>query len=202
MSDQETPFHVRPAGEAFAAPVPPPPPEPVASAHPGPADPSRFLPPTRAHARAKRQEERDGYWMPLDKTGGHLLVVPVSAADANTLIGLPSAAKETVLRVFREFNEVKAAESGDEFEKNLERLSSLADAICLVAVKRPRLVATEADLGGDPEALVVTDLHIEERVKVLNFCMGRLGAEELKRIEPFRRAGVGGVGAVPADQAT
>lgn len=174
------------------------PPQSVAAAPPPAADGHRV--PTRAEARAKREEEQAGYWLPLRRTGGHIHVRALSVADKNTLAGLPTAMQRRVLDVFAESSrQPTRAATVEQWEKNRERVETMANAVCLAAAIRPRLYEREEDIpADDPEAMLVADLHIDERIYVLNFVLGQLGEEEVARLEPFRQPEVGVVGHLPA----
>jgi len=143
---------------------------------------------TRAVALAARERERRGFRFELFRTapGEHAHVKRLSLADRTMLGSLPSAMQERVLRLL---NETRG--DGDagpltiaRITKNQTRQEDLANAFCVAGFIDPVLVGTEADLAANPDALVVTDLALEERLAYLNACLGN-DEVAARRLEPF-----------------
>jgi len=158
--------------------------------------------PTREQARERRERERRGFLMPLPRTGGWARVRSLSLADSAAFAGLPMQAANQVLRVFEELQ----AEGGagpltmERLRRNQERQERLANLVCCAGFVRPRLVLTEAELDDDPHTMLVTDLHLDERLRYLQLALGQDG-EAAKSLRPVDGAALGVVGAVPAGPA-
>jgi len=157
---------------------------------------------TRAVALAARERERRGFSFELFRTapGERAHVKRLSLADRTMLGSLPSAMQERVLRLL---NETRG--DGDagpltiaRITKNQTRQEDLANAFCVAGFIDPVLVGTEADLAANPDALVVTDLALEERLAYLNACLGN-DEVAARRLEPFLDEPDGVVDVLPPD---
>ena len=158
--------------------------------------------PTRAVAREKRDQEKHGLFrFPLHRTGGFALVRGLSMADKTTLAGLPTHLQAKVLEVFNEQRQAQGdgAITAKRIATNLGRQERLANQLCLAGFVKPRLVMTEADLDpDDPYCLLVSDIHVEERIAYLNI-VSAADTEAVQRLTPFLDDAPGGrVGPVPA----
>lgn len=166
-----------------AAPVPLPASEPD-------APPTVYTVPTREQARAKRDQEQQGFWFRLFRTGGHAHVRLLSLADKATLAGLPLAQQARALEVFNELNKEQGGSGAltiQRLNKNQDRQERLANTLCIAGFVTPRLVASESELDGDPHTWLVTDVHIQERIAYYNLCIGQDQETDSKLI-PFSGA--------------
>lgn len=158
--------------------------------------------PTRERARRQREQERRGFLMPLPRTGGWAQVRALSLADSATFAGLPMQAANEVLRVFDELQTEGGAGplTMERLRRNQERQERLANLVCCAGFIRPRLVLTEADLDDDPYTMLVTELHLDERIRYLQLALGQDG-EAAKSVRPVDGAALGVVDALPAGAA-
>lgn len=155
----------------------------------------QFRPPTRAQARAKREQEKQGFLLPLPFTDGNIHMAHLSLADQTTLMGLPGALQAQVTRIFDEERKAKkknAALTFDRLVGDQKRSEELANAIFCRGAINPRVYPTEADIPPeDTTALVVKDFHIRERTKYLAIVLGS-DEEEIAALVPFRPGTTGG----------
>lgn len=147
--------------------------------------------PSRQQVAEMRRKEQEGVPFTLHRTGGEAKVKVLSLTDHVTLLGIPPQLQGEVLEIFNETAKVEKGQITIEtITKNQERQERLANAICVVGFVEPRLVMTEDELDeNDPDLWLVDDLHIEERVRYLNFVMGR-DTQSLKRLQTFLVEGV------------
>jgi len=157
---------------------------------------------TRAVALAARERERRGFRFELFRTmpGEYAHVKRLSLADRTMLGSLPTAMQERVLRLL---NETRG--DGDagpltiaKITKNQTRQEDLANAFCVAGFLDPTLVGTEDELANNFDALVVTDLALEERLAYLNACLGN-DEVAARRLEPFPDESDGAVVGLPTD---
>lgn len=130
--------------------------------------------------------------MELPFTGGFAHVHKLTVAGLAMTNGLPVEAQNQVIKVFREFAEENnnAPLTWDRFAKNAKRNQEMADTLCCAGFIKPRLVMTEAELDGSEDCWVVSDLHIDERLKYMNMCVGQ-DAEAAKALIPFPESPLG-----------
>jgi hypothetical protein len=154
--------------------------------------------PTRQAALEKREQEERGYLMPLPRTGGWAHVRVLSLADTATFAGLPVQAANQVLRVFDELGREQGAMplTMERLRRNQQRQEELANLVCAVGFIRPRLVLTEAELDGDPYTLLVTDLHLDERIAYLQSVLSA-DAQAVRSFRAVDGAAAGAVDALP-----
>ena len=158
--------------------------------------------PTREQAREKREQERRGSLMPLPRTGGWAHVRTLSLADSTTFVGLPMQATNQVLRVYEEFRRGQDSSplTFERLRRDQQRQERLANLVCCVGFIRPRLVLTEAELDGDPHTMLVTDLHIDERIRYLQSALSD-DAQAVRSFRPLDGAALGAVDAVSPGEA-
>lgn len=156
---------------------------------------------SREEARRKRQEESRGFLMELPFTGGFAHVHKLTVATLAMTAGLPVEAQNQVIKVFREFAEENQTTvlTWDRFAKNAKRNQEMADTLCCAGFIKPRLVMTEAELDGTEDCWLVSDLHIDERLKYMNMCVGQ-DSEAAKALIPFPEQGVGRMETVPTGE--
>lgn len=130
--------------------------------------------------------------MELPFTGGFAHVHKLTVAGLAMTTGLPVEAQNQVIKVFREFAEenTNAPLTWDRFMKNAKRNQEMADTLCCAGFIRPRLVMTEAELDGTEDCWLVSDLHIDERLKYMNMCVGQ-DSEAAKALLPFPESPLG-----------
>ncbi len=183
LTQDESP--AQPAAAPAAEPITFPPAQTESVPEPTPA-PSV---PTREQARAKRAQERIGFWMALPWTGGQAHVRLLSMADRSTLVGLPRDQQSLVIAVFEESNKLNAGKlTIERISKNAGHQERLANVLCVAGFLTPRLVPTEADVDeSDPHCMVVTDLHIQERIRYFQMATGNQ-PDEVEKLVPFSDA--------------
>lgn len=159
--------------------------------------------PTRQSARAIRERERSGYIMPLPRTGGVAHVRALSLADSSTFAGLPMGMANEVLSVFNDLTGESSTGTltMERLRRNQERQERLANLVAIAGFIKPRLVATEAELDGDPYTLVVSDIHLDERIKYLNMTLSG-DTEALAFFRPVDEPTLGNVANLPIGQTT
>lgn len=152
-------------------------------------DEPKYTVPTRDQVRDRREQERVGFWMPLARTGGWAHIRLLSVLDKTTLAGLSTDMQNRVLQVFADATKGNPrATTVAQFTKNRDQMEKLANVVCVASFIAPKLVMTEAELDDDPHTLLVTDLHIDERLAVYNIVMGtEAGKTEEAKLKPFRR---------------
>lgn len=156
--------------------------------------------PTRSQARERRAQEREGWWMELPKTGGFAHIRRLSALDKVSIMGLPAKMQDLVLAAFVDIaTGGEQARTPEQWQRNIDRIERIANTLCVASFIEPRLVMTETELPeGDDSVLVVTDLHIDERMAVYNMVAeNATGLEVAAKLAPFRDPPVGAVVAVP-----
>jgi hypothetical protein len=155
--------------------------------------------PTREQAREKREQERRGSLMPLPRTGGWAHVRSLSLADSATFAGLPMQATNEVLRVFDDLTREQGSAplTMERLRLNQQRQERLANLVCCAGFIRPRLVMTEAELDGDPYTMLVTDLHLDERIRYLQSALSDDNSA-VRSFRPLDGAAVGAVDPLPA----
>ncbi|MFM9105527.1 MAG: hypothetical protein ACKOWF_02375 [Chloroflexota bacterium] len=144
----------------------------------------------------------------------------LSLADSTAFAGLPVQAANQVLRIFEELQAEGGSGMGagagsgggqgmgaggnpltmERLRRNQERQERLANLVCCAGFVRPRLVLAEAELDDDPHTMLVTDLHLDERLRYLQLALGQDG-EAAKSLRPVDGAALGAVDAVPAGPA-
>lgn len=147
--------------------------------------------PTREQVRAARQRETSvGFEYPLPFTGGTARVRALSIVDRATIKALPTAIQDDLAAEM-----TKRSGSGRQVDaqviksmlSTLENQERIANAFCVLGFLQPSVVATEDDLNpDDPYQIVVTDLHIEERVGYLQHCL-HVETVQAGRLRRFRR---------------
>ena len=143
----------------------------------------------------KRLTNENGYTFPLAATSivqGTDLTARVrrlSTTDRASINALPTAIQETVWAGIQKFADmvndggkpdslIEAATRNDEIRK-------AADGFCIAAFIEPRLVATEADLTGNPGAYLVSDIEAEDRISFMYACLDADSAQA-KQLKTFR----------------
>lgn len=157
--------------------------------------------PTRQSARSRREMERSGYLLPLPRTGGVAHVRALSLADSSTFAGLPMGMANEVLAVFNELNgeQSTGALTMERLRRNQERQERLANLVAIAGFIKPRLVSTEAELGDDPYTMLVSDIHLDERIKYLNLTLSG-DAESLDYFRTDPEKTVGTMATLPTSQ--
>lgn len=147
--------------------------------------------------------ERNGYLLPLPRTGGVAHVRALSLADSSTFAGLPMGMANEVLAVFNELNGEQAtgALTMERLRRNQERQERLANLVAIAGFIKPRLVATEAELGDDPYTMLVSDIHLDERIKYLNLTLSG-DAESLEYFRTDPEEAVRNMATLPIGQTT
>jgi len=153
--------------------------------------------PTRDALREhKLRVLEDGYEFPLAATSlvyGQKLTARahrLSTTDKAAIDALPTTLQDTVWSGIKQFAELvkdgrepaslaEAAARNDEIRK-------AANGFCIAAFIEPRLVATEAELAGNPGAYVVDDIEAEDRISFMYACLDADSAQA-KQLRPFRR---------------
>jgi hypothetical protein len=161
--------------------------------------------PTRADLLAARKQEERGFLFRLHRSGYDAHVRWLSISDLATLVGLPVAQQNIVLKVFNDYRRDQEKQSGQRnipltWDKVLENQAGgqeIADVLVCNGFIKPRVVMTERDLDpNDPHMIVVTDLHKQERLRYSQIALGQ-NEEEAEKLAPFPEEGVGRVEAVP-----
>jgi hypothetical protein len=156
-------------------------------------DPDNPVYVTRAMAKKAREREAEGVLMELPYTGGYARVRILELADKASLGWVPDHLRDKLAKMMNLINDpssggkvVSGTEAFARILKQTEDIEELANAFCIRGFVKPRLVAREIDLDPDDEfQMVVTDLHINERVSYVNACMP--APEEARILDPFRR---------------
>ena len=160
------------------------------------AIPSQPLPrPTREQMAAARARERGGVpFMLHEEPRGEILVKMASIADRVLWAGVPAALQQQVMSSFDEQRAAAKQRGGKADVRTLyemiegeEKAEALANGVAMAVVVDPKLVATEADLATSPDAWVVTDLHINDRKRLLEWVVGTRSEEDLARVAAFQR---------------
>lgn len=156
--------------------------------------------PTREDMQKARRQEELGFLFKLHRSGYDAHVRWLSISDLATLVGLPVAQQNVVLKVFNDFRAAQEKEEGKKkappltWDKVLENQASgleMADVLVVNGFIKPRVVMTEAELDpNDPYCIVVTDLHKSERLRYSQIALGQ-NEEEAERLIPFPETGVG-----------
>lgn len=145
----------------------------------------------RRDALEARSRERQGYLMQLPYTGGYARVRILSANDKSSLTWIPRNLRAKLARVISELEGTSRRQKVDDEKlftmaiQGITDANELADAFCIRGFLDPQLVATEDEL--DPsrdDQMVVTDLHIDERMGYFSKCM--MTGEDVRLIDPFR----------------
>lgn len=71
-------------------------------------------------------------------------------------------------------------------EEMLGEAADLSAAACRIGFLRPRLVEREDEIGDDPNAWLVSDVHPDDRMAYLEMCLGR-GSAAAERLMPLFR---------------
>lgn len=152
--------------------------------------------PTRAQIVRMRQMEReDGVPFLCHVSGFEARVRLLSLAEQAMLAGIPAEVQQDLTAAL---NKQAGRPRNRDFSDLLETVADderLANGFCVAGFVWPRLVADEADLDGSDDCWLVTDLHIEERLKYLKLILGT-EQEEMRRIRAFLHEGMAGA---PAD---
>jgi hypothetical protein len=137
---------------------------------------------TREQAKAAQDAKRNqGTELWLPNTGTKAMVRDLPFTDHTMLQGIPMELIRFIDQNVRD-GRIKAAESGEgvdvaeprSLEETLDmfgKAEMMANGVALAAFIRPRLVQTEAELdANDPNVWLVTDIDLEDRIMVLNWC--------------------------------
>lgn len=151
--------------------------------------------PTREQiVRMRRMEREEGVPFWCDVSGFEARVRLLSLAEQAMLAGIPVEVQQDLTATL---NKQAARPRNRDFSDLLETVADderLANGFCIAGFVWPRLVASEEDLDGTDDCWLVTDLHIEERLKYLKLILGT-EQEEMRRIRTFLREGVAGAAA-------
>jgi len=180
-----TPFPEPPSGNA-ASPLPFPAPA-------GPAPVSMAEPagrPSREEMKAARARELQGVPFELrQEPKGTVLIKAQTFADRMLWLGVPSGLQAEISRIFNE-SRARSGNRNRTFEELMESSATdeaFANAICMAVFVEPRLVASEYELAQNPGAWVVEDVHISDRLRVLQWVTGTRDKEDLERVAEFQR---------------
>jgi hypothetical protein len=137
---------------------------------------------TREQAKAAQDAKRNAgteLWLP--ETGTKALVRDLPFTDHTMLQGIPMELIRFIDQNVRD-GRIKAGETEGTAEvaapRSLEetldmfgKAEMMANGVVLAAFIRPKLVQTEAELDpNDPNVWLVTDIALEDRIMVLNWC--------------------------------
>jgi hypothetical protein len=160
--------------------------------------------PTREELLKAREQEGKGFLFHLHRSGFDAHVRWLSIADLSTLVGLPVAQQNIVLKVFNDYRREQDRQSKQKgttpltWDKVLENQSNsleIADVLVCAGFINPKVVLTENDLDGDEHTIVVTDLHKAERLRYSQIALGQ-NEEEAAKLAPFPEEGLRRVPAV------
>jgi hypothetical protein len=151
--------------------------------------------PTRAQiVRMRRMEREDGVPFHCHISGFEARVRLLTLSEQAMLAGIPADVQQDLTATL---NKQTARPRTRDFSDLLETVADderLANGFCIAGFVWPRLVATEDDLDGSDDCWLVTDLHIEERLKYLKLILGT-EQEEMRRIRSFLHEGLAGAAA-------
>lgn len=152
--------------------------------------------PTRDHIlRMRRLEREDGVPFWCHVSGFEARVKLLTLADQTMLAGIPAEVQQDLTATL---NRQSGASRGPrQFEDLLETVADderLANGFCAAGFVWPRLVMSEDELDGSDDCWLVTDLHIDERLKYLKLILGT-EQEEMRKIRSFLHEGVAGAAA-------
>lgn len=161
--------------------------------------------PTREELLKAREQEKKGFLFHLHRSGYDAHVHWLSIADLSTLVGLPVAQQNIVLKVFNDYRREQERQNKQKgtvpltWDKVLENQANsleIADVLVCSGFIDPKVVLTEDDLDGDPHTIVVTDLHKAERLRYSQIALGQ-NEEEAAKLAPFPEEGLRRVPSVP-----
>jgi hypothetical protein len=153
--------------------------------------------PTREELLKAREQEDRGFLFHLHRSGFDAHVRWLSIADLSTLVGLPVAQQNIVLKVFNDYRREQERQAKTKastpltWDKVLENQSNsleIADVLVCNGFINPKVVMTEDDLDGNENTIVVTDLHKAERLRYSQIALGQ-NEEEAAKLAPFPEAG-------------
>jgi len=135
-----------------------------------------FLP--RERVAASQQARRDrGTEIYLKNTGSKALVRDIPFTDYVMLAGIPAELRAQIDDTIRDRKTQEIAKTGTANFDSLNdavdmyaRAEQMANAVCIAAFIKPRLVMRESELQpGDPMVWLVTDVDIDDRLAFLNW---------------------------------
>lgn len=158
--------------------------------------------PSRAEIIAFRQkEETEGIPFDLSSTmpGFEGRVKRLTLADRAQTGSLPSAMQDRVVAAINRNNQGGGSTSlsVSQYLRRLGNNEDMASPICLIGFLSPRLVETEEELAGLEDAMLLTDIDINDRLAYLNFVLGTdlTAGGRLKRTAWVPGQPLGGLGA-------
>jgi hypothetical protein len=141
---------------------------------------------SRAEVLQMRRLAEQGVPWFLERLGVEVTVRQLSFADKTMLAGVEPRIQGELTAAFQD--RAKAtAEAQPGFENVIVQAAlneRIANAVCVAGFIDPPLVFTEADLASKPDAWVVTDIPIDDRIKYRDFAFGQ-EPEEVRRIATF-----------------
>jgi hypothetical protein len=161
--------------------------------------------PTRAELEAAREQEERGFLFHLHRSGYDAHVRYMSIADLSTVVGLPVAQQQVVLKVFNDYREQQNRDqkqnklpplTWDKVLANQASSQELADTLVCAGFIKPRVVMNESDLDpNDPHMITVHHLNKSERLRYSQIVLGQ-NDEEAAKLAPFPETGMGRVATV------
>jgi len=148
--------------------------------------------PTREAMKAARLRESQGVPFELkEEPRGEVMIKAQTFADKTLWLGVPSGLQAQISQAF---NQAQARQKNRKPDRTFDELMTLAaadeefaNAICMAVFVEPRLVASEYELASNPGAWVVDDIHLNDRLRVLQWVQGTRKEEDLQRVAEFQR---------------
>lgn len=160
----------------------------------------------RKDALEAREREAQGILMRLPYTGGFARVRILYIQDKSSLGWVPNHLQGVLARIINEVEghkQNKVVSDTEAFTRAVKQVgdaNALADAFCVRGFVDPTLVPHEKYL--DPnrdDQMVVTDLHINERMGYFSKCM--MTGQDVTLLDPFLGRPVDDVPGQPGNQA-